>query len=71
LIEFEPDEEDLKEIRSAANGRFALGNQRFKDEISAMLRQARRAAETTAPAARFAFGLVSDWGRVIGVPRPS
>jgi putative transposase len=37
LFQFELDEEDLKEIRSAANGGFALGNQRFKDEISAML----------------------------------
>jgi len=37
LFEFELDEEDLKEIRSAANGGFALGNQRFKDEISAIL----------------------------------
>ncbi len=37
LLEFKLDEEDLKEIRSAANGGFALGNQRFKDEISAML----------------------------------
>ena len=36
LFQFELDEEDLKEIRSAANGGFALGNQRFKDEISAM-----------------------------------
>ena len=35
--QFELDEEDLKEIRSAANGGFALGNPRFKDEISAML----------------------------------
>jgi hypothetical protein len=33
----ELDEKALKEIRSAANGGFALGNQRFKDEISAML----------------------------------
>ena len=37
LFQFELDEEVLKEIRSAANGGFALGNQRFKDEISAML----------------------------------
>jgi len=37
LFNFEPDEEELKEIRSAANGGFALGNQRFKDEISALL----------------------------------
>ena len=37
LFEFELDEEDLKEIRSAANGGFALGNQRFKAEISAIL----------------------------------
>lgn len=37
LFQFELDEEDLKEIRSAANSGFALGNQRFKDEISANL----------------------------------
>lgn len=37
LFRFEPDQEELKEIRSAANGGFALGNQRFKDEISARL----------------------------------
>ena len=37
LFQIELDEEELKEIRSAANGGFALGNQRFKDEISAML----------------------------------
>jgi hypothetical protein len=28
---------DLQEIRSAANGGFALGNERFKAEIAAML----------------------------------
>jgi hypothetical protein len=28
---------ELEDIRRAANGGFALGNQRFKDEISAML----------------------------------
>jgi putative transposase len=37
FLEFEMDEGDLKEIRSAANGNFALGNQQFKDEISAIL----------------------------------
>lgn len=37
LFRFEPDEEELNDIRSAANGGFALGNQRFKDEISARL----------------------------------
>ena len=37
LFKVELDEEDLKEIRSAANGGFALGNQRSKDEIYAML----------------------------------
>ena len=37
LFQFELDEEDLKEIRSAANGGFALGNQRFKDDLAAML----------------------------------
>jgi putative transposase len=37
LFAFDLDEEDLKAIRSAANGGFALGNQRFKDEIAAML----------------------------------
>ena len=37
LFQSELDEAALKEIRSAANGGFALGNQRFKDEISALL----------------------------------
>jgi putative transposase len=37
LFQFDLDEEDLNEIRSAAKGGFALGNQRFKDEISAIL----------------------------------
>lgn len=37
LFQSDLDEEDLKEIRSAANGGFALGNQRFKEEIAAML----------------------------------
>ena len=37
LFQFELDEEVLKEIRIAANGGFALGNRRFKDEISVML----------------------------------
>lgn len=31
------DEQDLREIRSAANGGFALGNQRFKWEIAEAL----------------------------------
>lgn len=34
---FELDPADLREIRSAANGGFALGNDRFKSEIGAML----------------------------------
>ena len=34
---FELDDVDLQEIRSAANGGFALGNERFKAEIAAML----------------------------------
>jgi putative transposase len=34
---FEMDPADLREIRSAANGGFALGNDRFKAEIAAML----------------------------------
>jgi putative transposase len=37
LCQIGVEEEVLKEIRSAANGNFALGSQRFKDEISAML----------------------------------
>jgi len=37
LFQFELDEEEMKEIRSATNGGFALGNQRFKDEISLMM----------------------------------
>ena len=36
---FELDPADLHEIRSAANGGFALGNDRFKSEIAAMLGQ--------------------------------
>lgn len=34
---FELDTLDLQEIRSAANGGFALGNERFKAEVAAML----------------------------------
>ena len=34
---FEMDAVNLREIRSAANGGFALGNERFKAEIAAML----------------------------------
>ena len=37
LFRFELDNLDLQEIRSAANGGFALGNERFKAEIAAML----------------------------------
>lgn len=36
-FQFELDPADLREIRSAANGGFALGNDRFKSEIGAML----------------------------------
>ena len=34
---FELDPADLREIRLAANGGYALGNDRFKSEIAAML----------------------------------
>lgn len=37
LFRFELDDLDVHEIRSAANGGFALGNERFKAEIAAML----------------------------------
>jgi putative transposase len=37
LVQCELNDEDLKEIRSAANGGFALGNQDFKAEIGAIL----------------------------------
>ena len=37
VFRFEMDPADLREIRSAANGGFALGNDRFKAEIAAML----------------------------------
>jgi putative transposase len=37
LFRFELDNLDLQEIRSAANGGFALGNERFKAEIAATL----------------------------------
>jgi putative transposase len=49
---FEMDPADLREIRSAANGGFALGNDRFKAEIAAMLgRRVERLRERDSPQA--------------------
>lgn len=48
----EMDPADLREIRSAANGGFALGNDRFKAEIAAMLgRRVDRLRERDSPQA--------------------
>ena len=47
---FEMDPVDLREIRLAANGGFALGNDRFKKEIAAMLgRRVERLRERESP----------------------
>jgi len=46
------DAEDLEEIRSAANGGFALGNQCFKAEIAEMLGRRVERIRATRPAAR-------------------
>jgi putative transposase len=49
---FEMDPADLREIRSATNGGFALGNDRFKKEIAAMLgRRVERLRERESPQA--------------------
>ena len=49
---FEMDPVDLREIRLAANGGFALGNQKFKEEIATMLgRRVERLRERESPRA--------------------
>ena len=49
---FEMDPVDLREIRLAANGGFALGNKKFKEEIAAMLgRRVERLRERESPQA--------------------
>jgi putative transposase len=49
---FEMDPADLREIRLAANGGFAVGNQKFKQEIAAMLgRRVERLRERESPRA--------------------